>query len=62
MKIYKNGKYIGAVEFLKNKNMYAIYFFDSNYYADTLISVNGLDEYLEDMGLKTENEVFTDGN
>ena len=57
MKIYKNGEYVGTVEFLKNKNMYAVYFFDSNYYADTLISVNGLDEYLEDMGFQTEVEV-----
>lgn len=57
MKIFKNGEYIGAVEFLKNKNMYAVYFFESNYYGDTLVSVNGLDEYLEDMGFQTEVEV-----
>ncbi|WP_411842139.1 hypothetical protein [Salinicoccus sp. HZC-1] len=57
MKIYKDGTYVGKVEFLKNKNMYAIYFFDTNYYADTLVSVNGLDEYLDDMGFQNENEV-----
>jgi len=57
MEIFKNGKYIGAVEFLKNKNMYAIYFFETNYYADTLVGVNSLDEYLEDMGFQTEVEV-----
>ena len=62
MKIFKNGRHIGTVEFLKNKNMYAVYFFESNYYADTLISANGLDEYLEDMGFQNEHEVFTDGN
>ena len=62
MKIYKDGQYIGYVKFLKNKNEYGIFFTDDNLYADTLVSVNGLDEYLEDMGLKTENEVWMNGN
>ena len=62
MKIYKDGKYVGKVEFLKNKNEYGIFFTDDNLYADTLVSANGLDEYLEDMGLKTENEVWMNGN
>ena len=62
MKIYKDGKYVGKVEFLKNKNEYGIFFTDDNLYAYTLVSVNGLDEYLEDMGLKTENEVWMNGN
>ena len=62
MKIYKDNQYIGYVKFLKNKNEYGIFFTDDNLYADTLVSVNGLDEYLEDMGLKTENEVWMNGN
>src|SRR5699024_5241644 len=62
MKIYKDGTYVGKVEFLKNKNEYGILFTDDNLYADTLVSVNGLDEYLEDMGFRNEHEVFTDGN
>ena len=62
MKIYKDNEYIGYVKFLKNKNEYGIFFTDDNLYADTLVSVNGLDEYLEDMGLKTENEVWMNGN
>ena len=57
-KIYKDGKYVGKVEFLKNKNMYGVYFTDDNLYPDTLVGVNGLDEYLHDMGFKTENEVW----
>ena len=62
MKIYKDGEYIGYVKFLKNKNHYGIYFSEDNTYSDILIGVNSLDDYLKDMGLKTENEVFTDGN
>ena len=62
MKIYKDNQYIGYVKFLKNKNEYGIFFTDDNLYANTLVSVNGLDEYLEDMGLKTENEVWMNGN
>ena len=62
MKIYKDGQYIGYVKFLKNKNEYGVYFSDDNLYVDTLVGVNGLDEYLEGMGFKTENEVFTDAN
>ena len=62
MKIYKDGQYIGYVKFLKNKNEYGIFFTDDNLYANTLVSVNGLDEYLEDMGFQNEHEVFTDGN
>ena len=62
MKIYKDGQYIGYVKFLKNKNEYGILFTDDNLYSNTLVSVNGLDEYLEDMGFKTENEVWMNGN
>lgn len=58
MKIYKDGQYIGYVKFLKNKNEYGIFFTDDNLYANTLVSVNGLDEYLDDMGFQNENEVF----
>ena len=58
MKIYKDNQYIGYVKFLKNKNEYGIFFTDDNLYADTLVSVNGLDEYLDDMGFQNENEVF----
>ena len=57
MKIYKDNQYIGYVKFLKNKNEYGIFFTDDNLYADKLVSVNGLDEYLADMGFQTEVEV-----
>lgn len=59
MDIYKNSEYIGYVKFLKNKGMYGIYFDESNLYANTLIGVNGLDEYLDNMGFQNEHEVWT---
>lgn len=59
MKIYKNSEYVGYVKFLKNKNEYGIFFDESNLYANTLVGVNGLDEYLDDMGFQNENEVWT---
>jgi len=62
LKIYKDNQYIGYVKFLKNKNEYGIFFTDDNLYANTLVSVDGLDEYLEDMGFKTENEVWMNAN
>ena len=62
MKIYEDDKYIGYVKFLKNKNEYGVYFSEDNTYSDTLVDVNGLNEYLEDMGFQNEHEVFTDEN
>lgn len=57
MKIYKDGAHIGYVKFLKNKNEYGVFFNEDNLYGDTLVGVNGLDEYLGDMGFQTEVEV-----
>ena len=52
------GDKVGELHFRKQSSDYGLRFNDNNHYANTLVSVNGLD----DMGFKNEHEVFTDGN
>ena len=52
-----NRKHIGTVKYLKNKNMYSVTFHDDTHYANTLVSVDGLDDYLGAFGFIRESEL-----
>ena len=50
-------KHIGTVKYLKNKNEYGFEFQDDNHYANTLVSVDGLDEYMNSFGFMYEEDL-----